>query len=202
MNRKKLFDISVAAGVVIALIICMCGFESGCENIKENVLRLHIIAASDSEYDQKMKLKVRDAVLEKGREIFSGSDTLFQAKQKIAENKDILVCTARDTLEKYGCRDDVKIRLCSDNFNTRVYDGFTLPAGKYEALEIIIGEGRGHNWWCVMFPPLCLPGCTGEITPEEILNEKGLDVLNSSPKYEIRFKVVEWIEKIRNKKSD
>lgn len=202
MNRRILFDISTAAAVVAVIIICLCSFETGCNNIKENVLRLHVIASSDSERDQQLKLKVRNAVLEKGREIFLGANTLAEAEKKISECTDILTYAAKEALESSGCTDNIELRLCKDYFNTRTYDGFTLPAGEYEAVEIVIGEGKGHNWWCVMFPPLCLPGCSEDIKPEDVLNEKGLDVLNASPEYEIRFKIVEWIEKIRNRKNN
>ncbi len=197
--KLKAIDISV----FLTLIICIAAtvsFENSCKGIREEILRLHVIANSDEEYDQELKLKVRDAVLMSGKTIFSGSEDIISAQGKISEHTELLRASAIETINSLGYSYDVKIELKRSYFPTRVYDNITLPAGYYKAVRIIIGEGKGKNWWCIMFPPLCLPAATdNRELISEYLNQKEMDIVTSSPKYEVRFWLIEKYYDLKNR---
>ncbi len=197
--KLRAIDISVFAALIFC-IIATVSFENSCKGIREEVLRLHVIANSDEDYDQELKLKVRDAVLLSGEAIFSGSEDIISAEGKIADKTDVLKAAAEETIENLGYDYDVKIELARSYFPTRIYDELTLPAGYYKAVRIVIGEGKGKNWWCIMFPPLCLPAATSDREViSEYLSEKEMDIVTSNPKYEVRFWLVEKYYDIKNR---
>ena len=144
--KLKAIDISVFVTLIIC-IIATISFENDCKGIREEVLRLHVIANSDEDYDQELKLKVRDAVLMSGEEVFSGSEDIISAESEIADKKDVILHSAIEAIRNLGYDYDVKIELARSYFPTRTYDNLTLPAGYYKAVRIIIGEGKGKNWW-------------------------------------------------------
>lgn len=195
----KILKIEAAAlcAFIICLFISTYNLDKSCDGIREGVLRLHIIAASDSERDQSIKLKLRDEILLKGKEIFSSSKTKADAQEKIKEHLDEVKKDAESFLKENGYPPQVKVSLEKSFFSTRKYESFTLPAGIYDALKIVIGKGEGENWWCVMFPALCVPAAEN---PDEaldaILNEKQKEIITSE-KYEIRLWFVEKWQKIR-----
>ena len=196
--KLKAIDISVFVTLIIC-IIATISFENDCKGIREDVLRLHVIANSDKEYDQELKLKVRDAVLKSGKTVFSGSEDIISAENRIAVSKNILLNSARETIQSLGYNYDVKIELARSYFPTRTYDDITLPAGYYKAVRIIIGEGKGKNWWCIMFPPLCLPAATNKKDIiDGFLTEKEMKIVTSSPEYEVRFWLVEKYYELKN----
>ena len=125
------------------------------EDLGRKVIRLHVIANSDSPEDQALKLRVRDRVLARAQEILEQSADMEQAEQALTAALPELTREARETLAAEGCAQPVQARLEPAEFPTKDYDGFSLPAGKYLALRVIIGQGAGQNWWCVVFPPLC-----------------------------------------------
>lgn len=125
------------------------------EELGRKVIRLHVIANSDSPEDQALKLRVRDRVLARAQEILEQSADMEQAEQALTAALPELTREARETLAAEGCAQPVQARLEPAEFPTKDYDGFSLPAGKYLALRVIIGQGAGQNWWCVVFPPLC-----------------------------------------------
>lgn len=120
------------------------------------VLRLHVIANSDSEADQARKLLVRDAVLSRASQLLDGADDRQSAEAALAPHLDELAQAGADALARTGNHDPVAVTLADQWFPTKEYDGFSLPAGQYRALRVTIGAGEGRNWWCVVFPPLCL----------------------------------------------
>ena len=197
--KLKAIDISVFLTLIIC-IIATVSFENDCKGIREEVLRLHVIANSDEDYDQELKLKVRDAVLMSGEAIFSGSEDIISAESEIADKKDVILYSAVETIRNLGYDYDVKIELARSYFPTRTYDNLTLPAGYYKAVRIIIGEGKGKNWWCIMFPPLCLPSATkkDEII-SSFLSDEEMAVVTSDPDYEVRFWIVEKYYELKNK---
>ena len=197
--KLKAIDISVFLTLIIC-IIATVSFENSCKGIREEILRLHVIANSDEDFDQELKLRVRDAVLMSGEAVFSGSEDIISAEGKIAEKTDILKTAAEETIRSFGYDYNVKIELKRSYFPTRVYDDLTLPAGYYKAVRIIIGEGKGKNWWCIMFPPLCLPAATGnrEVIGK-YLNDKEMDVVTANPKYEVRFWLIEKYYDLKNR---
>lgn len=199
MKRIKKFEISIAFGLVFAFIVSVAGFGINCNNIRNDVVRLHIIANSDSEADQQVKLAVRDALLASGKEIFSGTAKKENAESLLNIGKDELTETANKVLHENGFDYEAEIYLAEEYFTTRSYENFTLPAGEYTALKVILGNGEGHNWWCVMFPPLCLPAATEKADIDAVFTEEEVSLIKTKPEYEIRFKIVEIFESIRAK---
>lgn len=201
--KKKLLRIEIS--LLIALIICgvlnINAFSQQCESIREKMLRMHVIANSDSEEDQQLKLKVRDAVLLAGEKVFDGSITATEAKEKITPYIDYLENVALDTIKNEGFDYGVEIKVENEYFNTRTYDNIvTLPAGYYNAIKVIIGEGKGQNWWCVMFPPMCLPTAVAECEISDVLTEDETEIVTETEKYKFKFKIVEFFEEIFNNK--
>lgn len=171
-------------------------YFSDCAELRSEVLRLHIIAASDSERDQSVKLKVRDEILKSGAEIFDGSVTAAQAQEKIRPYTEKLESAANAVLRENGCDYTAQLEIVNEYFDSRQYGDKTLPAGKYEAVKIILGGGSGKNWWCVMFPPLCLPAVTqAENESYAVFSGAGAQVVSGGSEYKVRFKIVEIVEK-------
>lgn len=125
--------------------------------LNDNLIRLHVVANSDSEQDQTVKLRVRDAVLESIQEDLKQVANIDQARDYLQENLPKIQSVTEQTLHSLGVDTSAVVSLTKEAFDTRKYDTFSLPAGIYEALRITIGEGEGKNWWCVTFPTLCLP---------------------------------------------
>lgn len=199
MKKSHRLEISVAFGLIFAIISSVTSFGLDCRSIRDDVVRLHILANSDSEADQQVKLAVRDALLSSGKELFSGTVNKENAAEALEMQKQELTETANRVLRENGFNYEAKIYLAEEYFTTRTYENFTLPAGEYLALKVILGEGAGHNWWCVMFPPLCLPAATDNADLNAVFGEDEVTIIESSPKYEIRFKIVEIIESLKAK---
>ncbi|MDE5669985.1 MAG: stage II sporulation protein R [Eubacterium sp.] len=170
------------------------------ERISDDVFRLHILANSDNEEDQALKLKVRDAILVKGQNVFTDCSSLEEIINSCENNIDLFEKTARECIKNNGYDYSVKAYVDKEYFNTREYEEITLPSGIYNALKIEIGEAQGHNWWCVMFPAICL-SAVSDSEMNNILDEEEIELINSDNKYEIRFKIVEIYEKIKSKLS-
>lgn len=192
---------SLCFALAISLIFQFAILGQSCENIRENVFRLHILANSDSDADQALKLNVRDRLLEISETLFKDAKTEEDAIKISNENIDYLTSVAREEILSKGYDYDVKISVGDADFNTRVYDNYTLPAGEYKALRVIIGKGEGKNWWCVMFPPMCIPAAEekSQSTLTDILDKKGLELICNGEKYKVKFKTVEIYEWIKNK---
>ncbi len=197
--KLKAIEISALIALIFTVISAL-SFESSCEGIREKVLRLHIIAASDSVTDQSIKYAVRDELLRDGESIFSGSETVIQAEEKIGDALDILRESAQSTLRRLGCDYPVTVTLGRAYFPTREYESITLPAGYYKAVKVIIGEGKGKNWWCVMFPPMCLPAAVKD-SPDlsALLSDKENEIVTGGQKYEIKFWFVEKYYEMKEK---
>ena len=172
------------------------------QGIAEKILRFHILANSDSDKDQKGEEKVRDAIgkylapqLEEARDL---SDT----KNIVTRHMDEIVTVAEETLEKEGYSYGASARLATVDFPVKTYGSYTFPAGEYEALEITLGEGNGHNWWCVLYPNMCFQGTVYEVVEEEadealrevLTPEEYADVFNER-NYKIRFRFAEVLQK-------
>ena len=148
---KKIIKLLKIQAVVFAVIIaagaCSVGaFAYNCSRVRSDVLRMHVIANSDSDEDQALKLKVRDAVLERGAELFDGTVTADEAKAKIEPQKAELEAAAREVIEREGYDYPVSVNVVNEYFATRCYGDLTMPAGRYTAVKVVIGEGAGHNW--------------------------------------------------------
>lgn len=201
MSLFKKLRISVCVGLVVAIIFSVCSFAKTSDRIRADVLRLHVIANSDSSVDQNLKLRVRDFVLNEGREIFDGSVDVENAVEKIEPCLAELEASAQNFVKSQGFDYAVKITLSREYFTTRTYENVTLPAGKYLALRVVIGSGEGHNWWCVMFPPMCLPAANETDVIENTFSEDEIKLVERNPKYEPRFKILEIYEAIKEELS-
>lgn len=199
MRKIKILELSIAVGLVVSMIFSVVGFGVSCNDIRGSVLRLHILANSDSDADQAVKLVVRNELLKSGNELFTGELSLENAAELLERSKSEIVAYINSILADNGFEYKSDVCLVKEYFNTRTYENFTLPAGEYLALKVVLGNGNGHNWWCVMFPPLCLPAAAGNTDIDLIFNKDCTQIVNSSPEYEIRFKIIEIFERIRSK---
>ena len=199
MKRIRIIELSVALGLLCSIVFSVAGFGVSCENIRNSVIRLHILANSDSAEDQAVKLVVRDELLKSGNELFSGNLSPENAYMCIESNKEELMVYINKILESNGFDYKSEISLVKEYFGTRSYEEFTMPAGEYLALKVVLGNGDGHNWWCVMFPPLCLPAAADNNDLDMIFNNDCKEIVKSSPDYEIRFKIVEIIERLKHR---
>ena len=196
----KKFELAVVLGLVAAIF---CGnlseFAKCIEGLESSVLRLHILANSDSAEDQDLKLKVRDALLAQSDALFAGCDTPEEVRARALEEQETIRLLAQAVLEENGCDDQVTVQLVQMEFDARQYEEITMPAGNYDALRILIGEAQGQNWWCVMYPPLCIPaGAELEAdtdTAELFFDPETFEILEDAPRYEVKFKCLEvWDE--------
>ena len=195
MTMKRL-RAATALGILLAILFGnYADFARRLDNLRSNVLRLHILANSDAALDQELKLLVRDALLEQSEKLFAGCDTLDEMKERAWEERETIRLIAQDVLEEYGCTDKVTVQLAEMEFDTRQYQEITMPGGEYSALRILIGNGEGHNWWCVMYPPLCLPA----VSADGYFDAETSDFLEHPQEYEIKFKCAELWESLQNK---
>ena len=170
--------------------------------LEENLVRLHVVANSDSQEDQNLKLQVRDAIVEQLNGVMEELDSAQEAKEFLAEHLGELEDTANRVLQQAGSHLKAQVSLALEEFPTRVYDTFQLPAGLYEALRVTIGEGAGHNWWCVVFPTLCVPASSEGF--QETAEASGLSsqlagtLTREEGEYEIRFQFLDWLGQVKN----
>ena len=191
MRRNKLKAVEAAMLIALCAALCVGTWAQGRQNaISGQLVRLHVIAASDNEREQALKLRVRDAVLEYLTPLLDGADGSAEAKRRISENLDGIARAAAERAEGRG----VTVTLGREKYPTRRYSGFALPAGEYDSLRVVLGAGEGHNWWCVVFPPLC----TAAVSADELSEAMSRDsyaVITESEGYELRFRTLElWGE--------
>lgn len=202
LKRDRII-LSLFSGALSLYIAFSCTyFAAAAQSVREDVVRLHILANSDSEKDQNIKLKVRDALLEKNTLILSDGVNQDNAVEYFELSKDELLETASDVLRENGFDYDVKVYLEKEYFETREYGELILPAGEYTALKVVLGEGKGRNWWCVMFPPLCVPAADDievKNNTEDYLTESGNEIVNGGKKYIMKFKLLEMYEELKSK---
>lgn len=169
--------------------------------LNETLIRLHVVANSDSPEDQKIKLQVRDAVTASLKKELANVADVEKAKAYLQDNLPKIRQIANETLEAAGFHGEAVVSLCQEAFDTRYYDTFTLPAGIYEALRITIGAGEGQNWWCVVFPALCVPETT-EAFADTAAGAGFSDSLNGTltgaPQYELRFFLLDALGRLEN----
>ncbi len=202
IERSQIRADATALAMALVLILAMfltaaTRFFDRCEQVRGDTLRLHIVANSDTAQDQQNKLLVRDALLSEYSEMLGAAESEEAAERFASFLLDDIGRTAEKTLRTAGDEHAVQVSLARMYFDTRTYDdGITLPAGEYTALRVVIGDGGGHNWWCVMYPPLCIPAATAKEASEV---EQRIESLSASPGYETRFALVEWAEKLRER---
>ena len=169
------------------------------EELSEKIIRLHVVANSDDEEDQRVKLLVRDAVLSHLRE------QKFEGRQQtvlwLNENLDALSDIALSVLENENCPMPVTVCMGQENYPVRHYDTFSLPAGEYLSLQIMLGSAKGKNWWCVVYPAICVPNVGTEFNASAVSAGFTQDeirfITEDTPEIKIKFKLLEWIQKIK-----
>lgn len=193
MKRQKLILTIMSVFALLSFTLMLP--SNGLEN---KITRLHILANSDSKIDQWLKIRVRDAII-------THTDLLEGGYSKDKINGDLLreiENIARFTIKRSGFDYDVKAYFTNMYFDTRVYDGFAIPAGYYDAVRVEIGEGRGKNWWCVLFPPLCAPVAgknVKDIALEAGFSENDIGIIMKDDNiYALRFKSAELLGKIKH----
>lgn len=192
----KTFTKALCFGLVLTILFSALYFTAECKTISNSVLRLHILANSDSAEDQALKLKVRDRILEISGALFAEAGSKEEAERLTAGQMQAITDDAYAYINSLGYDYPVKAELTNMPFDTRIYDNITMPAGNYDALRITIGSGGGHNWWCVMYPPICLPAAENTKELGDVLDDGQLEIVENEPKYEIKFKFVEIYESI------
>ena len=188
-SRMKIWEISL----LLALCFSLClgtWAQAKQSSLCSSLVRLHIIAVSDDEYEQSLKLRVRDGVLSyispKLRDVKSAQ----QAQEIIKNELDGIKAAAESSAEGSS----VEVTLSQEYYPTRNYEKFSLPAGKYQSLRVILGEGEGHNWWCVVFPPLCISAAEQEQAVES-MSEDMRGIVTEEDGYEYKFRILElWGE--------
>lgn len=198
-----------AVSLLCAMAVCIgstCVYAQTCSQVRDDVLRLHVIANSDSAEDQNIKLLVRDRLLEVGAFCFENAENREQAVQAVQNACETLTNAANRVLAANGFSYTATVTVKEEYFDTRAYEDITLPAGRYLAVCAVLGEGEGKNWWCVMFPPLCLPAVTAIEGDYALFDDENGMVLAAENGYEIRFKIVElfekWKQKIKEKQNE
>ena len=170
--------------------------------LADKMVRLHVLANSDSDEDQALKLQVRDAVLKTAEPLLAQAGQVDNATGILENNLEQLTAVAQETIYREGWDYPVSVQLEETWFPTREYDSFALPAGSYQALRVVIGEGNGHNWWCVVFPPLCLASASETVS--QTAQDAGMTdqevalIAEEDEKYVIKFKAIELWEEFKH----
>ena len=207
--KKNIFTAFIVLFLLsIFIIVCANSYVSAVSsNISSSVFRLHVIANSDSSEDQNLKYIVRDRILDYMNSLV---DTTISSKEEImrivSEHLENFRSIAQDTVYENGYDYNVNIEIGNFAFPTKAYGDIALPSGYYDALRVPIGEAKGKNWWCVMFPPLCFVDVSSGVVPEdsketleESLSDEEYELISgSSTEFEVKFKFVEFFENFKN----
>ena len=200
MDRKlRRWELALMLGAALALVLgAWLGGEQ--RSLAGRVVRLHVIANSDSARDQALKLQVRDKVLAFTERTMRASADRAAANAALQTYLPVIEQMAEETLRENGCWDSVEVRLEPTEFPLKAYNGFRLPAGEYMALRVLIGEAAGQNWWCVVYPPLCMTAAA-DVQETGIacgMEQEELKLMQEADEeYQIRFRCVELWEQLR-----
>lgn len=196
--KNSKFKMIITLSFLLFIYTSICAFsyaEYISTDISNSVFRLHVLANSDSKEDQDLKYKVRDSLLNYMNSICNNCSNKEEAISLVEKNKDMFKQVALDTIHNEGYNYDVNINIGNFDFPTKTYGDISLPAGSYDALRVEIGEAKGQNWWCVMFPPLCFVDVSSGIVPDEskeILNENLTDeefsIVSDTSNKNVKFK--------------
>ena len=203
--KSQIILYSVMLFIVLGLMVGYaysqsCKINTFSNDYKENLIRFHVLANSDSEEDQALKLKVRDKVISYLKPKLEDSESISQSEKIILNEKDKLMDICKETIKQNGYNYDVSINLGYSKFPTKQYSSVVLPAGEYKSLKIIIGKGQGKNWWCVMYPNMCFQGSMYEVIDEkaetslqEVLTQEEYDSIIEDSDYKIQFKYLSFL---------
>ena len=193
---KKLF-VFLPLLLIFTLLFGSLSYTNDASNdISTKVLRMHVLANSNSINDQRLKIAVKNNILKSTQELFTDCDNLEESIEIAQSNTELIKASAQVVIKKYNKNYDVKVYVDNEFFDVRQYKDFTLPSGNYNTVKIVIGEGKGKNWWCVMYPAVCISACSDDFDKALTKEEKKLI---TSKKYIPKFKILEIINKIKNK---
>lgn len=207
MRKKLLTGSSLVFVLIFAAILYVFTITWGQkeqklqEGIAQKIIRFHVIADSDNEQDQMLKLKVKDNVVKELEVVLAEADNVDTARELIQEHIPQIEAVARATLDAEGCSKEVTAGLTNCYFPVKQYGEFTFPDGEYEALRVTIGSGQGKNWWCVMYPKLCFVDSLYGVVPEnskkelkkQLTDEEYEEILQGKKKVKVKFKLLEWL---------
>ena len=192
MEKGKVLKVWETA-LLLALSVTLCAgvwAQGRQESISSSLVRLHVLAHSDSAEEQALKLRVRDAVLEYISPRLEDAESVHDARQILEREMQGIAHAASAAAEGRA----VSLSLGDENYPTKAYEGFRLPAGRYESLRVVLGEGEGENWWCIVYPPVCLSAVQSEPVAA-VMNKEDYALVSSQEGWELRFKTVElWGE--------
>ncbi|MEG1873179.1 MAG: stage II sporulation protein R [Oscillospiraceae bacterium] len=195
MTKTDRLVLSMALSLILLMLsVTFFHFWDLCAAVRADSLRLHIVANSDTDRDQQLKLEVRDAILDEYSSLLGAGNSAQEATFLATYLSNDIALTAKKVLAREGVSCPVSVSVTEMYFDTRTYaPGVIMPAGNYHALRVVLGDGGGHNWWCVMYPPLCIPAATPSAC-EGI--ETRIRALSDAPCYEARFAIVELTERL------
>lgn len=195
-RKRRLLGKALVCGFVLAALCSFFPFAAACGQLPRDVVRLHVVANSNGAEDQAVKLLVRDAVLEEAARWYQGAGSMEEASSQLCTHLQSIAGAARQVLGEQGVGYSATAQLTEMYFPTRDYGDFRLPAGRYRTLRVTLGEGAGKNWWCVVFPSLCLPAATQE---EALLTlpEGERQVVEGGQEVQVKLKAVELWESLR-----
>ena len=192
----KGIEFAVFFALLCAVTMSMAHFSAACDDLRTNVLRMHIVANSDSQEDQRLKLMVRDKILEQSGAVFSNSTDLDSAIISASESISEFEKIANEVIKENGFNYTAEVEIGNSYFENRVYDDFTLPAGTYKSLIVRLGKAEGKNWWCVVFPSVCIPAAgKGELS--DSASKESASIAEEPQKYIMQFKAVEIYEDLK-----
>ena len=195
-SSKRAIYLSVLFGTLCAIFASFANFTAACDDLRTNVLRLHIIANSDSLKDQELKMKIRDRLLAESSGLFEDVNGIEEAIFVAEEKLDVIEDIANKVIIESGFEYKAEAKVGNSYFETREYDDFTLPAGTYKSLIITLGEGNGKNWWCVIFPEICLSAAEcGSL--KDTATDKSAEIAYHPKRYKCKFWSVEKYEDIK-----
>lgn len=189
---------AVVCGFVFAALCAVFPFTAASEALPESIVRLHVVANSNSARDQAVKLLVRDAVLDESAKYYANAETMQQAVSELCVHLQSIEAVANAVLIENSFDERAVAQVTDVYFSTRNYGSFALPAGKYRTLRITIGEGKGKNWWCVVFPALCLPAA--DESPADALSllpDSERQLVENPQKHRVKLKAVEIYEQFK-----
>lgn len=192
---KKRLHVEWTIALTLFFVLCYSAFcDTSQQALSDDILRLRVVANSDTQADQAIKYKVRDRVLKAVQPLEQQAGSRSDAQQVIRSHMQEIANTAQQEVYACGSTDHVTACLAWGWYPTRDYGTFSLPAGQYEGIQIRIGNAQGHNWWCVLYPSLCWDAASGE----ELLTEEELALIHKDGTvYEIRFRIIELLGSLR-----
>lgn len=209
---KKIIMPVIAAAIVISTAISIITYTKSSEyrtqkEIADNIIRFHVRANSDSDKDQNLKLKVKDAVVSYLQKELSSADSLDDARNILYDDSAQIKDIAQTVIKSEGMSYNVNVYFEKSYFPLKTYGDMSFPPGEYEAFRIDIGEAGGHNWWCVLFPPLCMVSQSYSVVPDDskqmlknVLSEEAYDTVTmqdlSNDRYRVRFKYLTFLNKL------